>query len=733
MSPPPRRGSSRRDELELAVVRARRQRSSRRRRASRRRRLGVLAALAAVIAAIGLVAVGFGGAVAFQKGCSLSSLHPYALGQNTFVYAADGSRLGAIPAEGRNRQKVNWRQISPWVTKATVAIEDRRFYSHGGVDPIGIARAAWADVTTGKTVQGGSTITQQLVRNLYISRERTFTRKLREACLAIKLADKWPKRKILTAYLNQVYYGAQAYGIEAASQTYFSRRASQLTLQQAALLAGLPQAPSQYDPFANPSAARARRKEVLQAMLRNGAITRRQYRSAARDKSLHLKEGELYDTIQQPYFFGYVREELARVYGEARVRHGGLRVYTTIDPHLQAEAKQAIKGVLNESGDPASAVVAIDPATGAIRAMTAVSPGRVNNQFNLIADAHRQAGSTFKAFVLATAIEQGIDPSSTYYLSAPLHCDTGPCAVKPWDVSTYDNTYTGSTSIENATLRSDNTVYARLTLDLGADKVAAMARRLGVQTPLDVHGAYVPSLGLGSIAVTPLDMASAYATLAARGVYSKPMAITKVVLPSGQVDTKSGWGDPDRKRVISAGVAYEVTRILQENIQMGTGTAANIGRPAAGKTGTTSNYADAWFCGYTPQLEASVWVGYQRAEIPMTDVHGIAVAGGTFPAQIWNSFMSAALANEPAQNFLVPFTFPTYHDWHGQWQYSGGYTPTTTGYYYPTTTYSQPTTTYAPTTTAAATPPPAHPAPSKPNLAPPVTVPNPGNNPPPNG
>jgi penicillin-binding protein 1A len=692
-------------------------------------------ALVGVLVAIGLVSVGFGGAIAYQKGCSLTSLHPYALGQNTFVYASDGSFLGAIPAEGRNRQKVNWRKISPWVTKATVAIEDRRFYSHGGVDPIGIARAAWADVTTGKTVQGGSTITQQLVRNLYISRERTFTRKLREACLAIKLADKWSKRKILTAYLNQVYYGAQAYGIEAASQTYFSRRASQLTLQQAALLAGLPQAPSQYNPFANPADARARRKEVLQAMLRNGAITRRQYRSAVRDKSLHLKPGHLYETIQQPYFFSYVRDELVRKYGEARVRHGGLRVYTTINPRLQTEARQAIKSTLNESGDPASAVVAINPSTGAIRAMTAVSPGRANNQFNLIADAHRQAGSTFKAFVLATAVEQGIDPSSTYYLSAPLHCDTGPCAVKPWDVSTYDNTYTGSTSIENATLRSDNTVYARLTLDLGADKVAAMARRLGVQTPLDVHGAYVPSLGLGSIAVTPLDMASAYATLAARGIYSKPMAITKVVLPSGQVDTKSGWGVPDRKRVITAGVAYEVTKILQENVQSGTGTAANLGvRPAAGKTGTTSNYADAWFCGYTPQLEASVWVGYQRAEIPMTDVHGIAVAGGTFPAMIWHSFMSAALANKPVQNFLVPFTFPTFHDWHGQWQYSGGYTPTTTGYYYPTTTYYQPTTTYVPTTTTAATtPPPAHPAPTKPKSVPPVTVPNPGNNPPPDG
>jgi penicillin-binding protein 1A len=681
---------SRRDDLEIAVLRARRARANRRKRASRRRRVGAAFAVLGVIVAIIFVAAGFGGAVAYHEGCSLSTLHPYQLGQNTFVYAADGSRLGAIPAEGRNRQKVTWKQISPWVPKATVAVEDKRYWEHGGIDPIGITRAFWADVTQGKVVQGGSTITQQLVRNLYISRERTFTRKLREACLAVKLADKWSKKKILTAYLNQVYYGSQAYGVEAAAQTYFSESAKDLSLAQASLLAGLPQAPSSFDPFANPRAARIRRKQVLRAMLTTGVITKRQYRRTVRDKNLHLKAGQLYKKIQQPYFFSYVRDELVRVYGEARVRHGGLRVYTTIDPHLQSYAKGAIAQTLNLPGDPASAVVAINPWTGAIRAMTAVSPGRKNNQFNLIADAHRQAGSTFKAFVLATAIEEGMDPESTYYLSAPLYCDTGPCAVKPWDVHTYDNTYTGNTSVANATLRSDNTVYARLTLDVGADKVAAMAKRLGVRTQLSVNGAFVPSIGLGSIAVTPLDMASAYATFAAGGIYSKPMAITKVILSNGKVDTKAGWGQPQRKRVLSAGVAYEVTKILQENVQSGTGTGAYFGRPAAGKTGTTENHADAWFCGYTPQLEASVWVGYQRAEIPMYNVHGISVAGGTFPATIWNLFMQKALQNRPAVDFPVPYQLPTFHDWHGDWQYSavGSYSQTTTGYYTPTTYYS---------------------------------------------
>jgi penicillin-binding protein 1A len=707
MTPPP--GLRRRDDLELEVLRARRLRAQRRKRVSRRRRVGIFAGIIGVAIAVTLLSVGFGGAIAYQKGCSLSSLEPFSIGQNTFVYAADGSRLGSIPSGGRNRQKVSWRKMSPWLPKATVAVEDKRFWRHGGIDPIGITRAFWADVSEGKVVQGGSTITQQLVRNLYISRERTFTRKLREACLAVKLAQKWSKRRILTTYLNQVYYGSQAYGVEAAAQTYFSRPAKKLTLSQAALLAGLPQAPSKYDPFANPDAARARRKQVLRAMLTTGAISRRQYRRAVGNKRLHLKAGQLYQRIRQPYFFSYVRDELVRVYGEARVRTGGLRVYTTIDPRLQRAAREAISRTLYLSNDPAAAVVAIDPATGAIRAMTAVSPGRAHNQFNLIADARRQAGSTFKTFVLAAAIEAGMNPESTYYLSAPLHY-VNPETGEPWDPQTYDRTYVGSTSVANATLRSDNTVFARLTLDVGPDKVARMARKLGVRTSLKVGRGYVPSMGLGSIAVTPLDMASAYATLAARGIYSKPMAITKVVLPKGRkVDTKAGWGKPERRQVIPPGVAYEVTRILQENVLAGTGIAANFGKPAAGKTGTTDNHADAWFCGYTPQLEATVWVGYQSAEIPMENVHGISVAGGTFPAEIWHLFMQEALADEPTRNFLLPREWATFTDWEGKWQYGGGtYVPTTTSSYYYSTSAPDASTTTQATQKSAPPPSPTH-------------------------
>jgi penicillin-binding protein 1A len=679
--------SSRPDDLELLeLLHGRKQRARRRKQRTRRRRRWILGALAAAIIGGALLTVGFGGAIAYTADCSLASLHPISIGANTFIYAADGSRLGSIPSE-KNRQPVRYGQISPWLTKATVAVEDKRFWQHGGIDPIGMTRALWADLRAGKVVQGGSTITQQLVRNLYISREQTITRKVREACLAVKLARKWSKKKILTAYLNQVYYGSQAYGVEAAAQTYFSRHAANLTLSQAALLAGLPQAPSDYDPVRNPTDARIRRKEVLQAMLSTGAITRRQYRSAVRSRSLELKPGKLYKRIWQPYFFSYVRDELVKAYGEARVRSGGLKVYTTINPRLQHAAAKAMTDTLYLPSDPASAVVAIDPGNGAIRAMTAVYPGRAHNQFNLISQARRQAGSTFKVFVLAAAIEAGMDPNSTYYLSAPFYCATGPCSVKPWNVSTYDHTYTGSTSVTQATLRSDNTVYARLTLDVGAEKVAAMARRLGVRTPLDVNGAYVPSIGLGSIAVTPLDEASAYATLAANGIYSKPRAISRVVLPNGKEDKT--WSKPEQKRVLAPGIAYEVTQVLEQNIQYGTGVAANFGRPAAGKTGTTENHADAWFSGYTPDLETTVWVGYPRAEIPMLDVHGIAVTGGTFPAEIWRGFMQSALGNRPMRNFMVPYALPTFTSWHGQWQWSGqAYNSTSTsGYSYSTPSY----------------------------------------------
>jgi penicillin-binding protein 1A len=702
----------------------RRDRARRRRAEKSRRRALVLAALALLVAVVAAISAGaFTGASAALS-CDLSSLRPVTIGQNSFIYAANGSLLGAIPAE-KNRQPLELERMSPSIVKATIAIEDRRFYEHRGVDAEGVLRAVVNNLEAGRIVEGGSTITQQLVRNLYIGNEKSFKRKAKEACLALRLDDTWSKEKILETYLNQVYFGSHAYGIEAAAQTYFSKPAAKLTLAQAALLAGLPQAPSVFNPFTRPDEAVARRNDVLDAMLEARYIGPNQHEKAV-GAPLKLKAGQLYTRIREPFFFSYVRDLLIKKYGVSTVRSGGLKVYTTINPQFQRHAIAAMRDTLPYDSDPASAVVSINPANGAIRAMTAVAPQRKNIQFNLAAQGKRQAGSAFKTFVLAEAVEEGVSPS-TSYLSAPFRWQPDPTcseAVDPncvWEVETYGGDYVGATSISAATLRSDNTVYARLTLDVGPENVVDIAHRMGIKTKLEP----VASIGLGSNSVSVLEMASAYATLAAGGVYSEPMAIRRVVLANGREDDEAGWGKPRRRRVFSDGVAYEVTKILEANMQGGTGTGAYFGRPAAGKTGTTENHADAWFVGYTPQLATAVWVGYPNAQIEMTNVHGIQVAGGTFPATIWNLFMSAALANAPVRDFPFPRTPVDWQSFDGQYAFDGA---TQTGGGSSSATTTTQATTTAPGTTApppapAPTPPPAPTAP--PPAPPPPTAPPP--------
>jgi len=680
-----------------------------RRRRTKRMILGVFGG-ALLLLGIGGVT---GGGIIFTN-CSLDSLSPLAIGENSFVYAADGSLLGSIQTS-ENRQVVKWGEISPWMPKAVVAIEDKRFYAHGGVDYVGIARAAIADLRARKTVQGASTITQQLARNLYISNhERTVSRKLKEVCLARKLDNAWSKQDILTAYMNQVFYGANAYGVEAAAETYFSKHATQLTLEQAALLAGLPQAPSRYDPFYNKPAALERRNEVLKAMLDTKDIDRAQYKKAVATPIL-LKSGRIYKNIREPYFFDYVTEQLVKEYGSETVRSGGLRVYTSINPRMQRLARKAIRDNLYYRTDPASAIIAIDPRTGAIKAMTGIIPGKKNNQFNLASQAKRQPGSTFKVMVLTSAIAQGMDPYSTYYTSAPFTYQPD-SALEPWSVHTYSNSYVGSVSVASATLMSDNTVFAQLTLDAGPQNVADMAYKLGVrQTKLDV----VPAMGLGSDAVSPLEMASANATLAAGGVYNAPLAITKVVLPDGKIDKSVGWGKPKRERVIPDWVAYEVTKVLESNMTSGTATGAYFGRTAAGKTGTTEDHADGWLCGYTPQLATAVWVGYPDAERPVY-VHGVAIAGGNIPASIWHDFMSPAMASMPVRDFAAPETPARFVSWtKGNYGYLGSVstTPAT-----PTSATTTARTTTKRTTTHAATTKTTAPPPVTTTAPPPVTT-----------
>jgi penicillin-binding protein 1A len=629
---------------------------SRKQKPKRRRRVLLVLTIAVPLALLALTAAG--GAVYFGSSCDLSALRPVRQADSSLVYGANGSLIGVLPAV-ENRTEVGRDAISPWMPKATVAIEDRRFYHHGGVDPVGILRALVADVSAGRVVQGGSTIAQELVRNLYLTREQTLRRKVVEACLAVKLSRAWTKDRILTAYLNDIYYGSHAYGIQAAAETYFSVPAVRLTLEQAAVLAGLPQAPSYYDPLRNPSAALVRRDGVLRALRRSGDISEAQYTSSIRDRSLHLRPSPAYAT-DEPYLVGYVEDLLEQRYGAATVRAGGLKIYTTIRPRLQRAAARALSDVLHARNDPAGAIVSVDPATGAIRAMTAVSPSAPGNQFNLITTAERQAGSTFKPIVLAAAVEDGMNPWATRYLSAPLYYEP-----LNWRVRTYDGAYAGPESVAAATIHSDNTVYARLALDVGPVSIVAMAQKLGVRTQLQPTA----SLALGTDAVTPLDMASAYATLAAGGVYSRPLAIRRVVFSGGIVD--ADWGQVERQRVVPDWVADTVTHVLEENMLHGTGVGAHVpGRVDAGKTGTTDNDADAWFCGYGPSLEATVWIGYPRAETPMLDVHGSAVSGPTLPATVWRVFMERALDGTPNLAFPSALSPPQFASWDRTYAYS---------------------------------------------------------------
>ena len=637
------------DELELIAVRGR---LRRRGRARPRRRLpvglGLLLLVPIVLAA--LLAGGVWGAAGYvSSSCSLTSLRPLQLGSNTFVFAADGSLLGSIPSS-QNRQPKRLRQIAKWVPQATVAIEDRRYWVHGALDYVGIARAAWKDLVSGTFVQGGSTITQQLARNLFIGNDKAkLHRKVVEACLAIKLEQRLTKRQILADYLNTVYYGNHAFGIEAAAETYFSRHASELTLPQAALLAGLPQAPSVYDPMRDADAALRRRTDVLTAIRAAGDISPSAYRWAVRAQ-LRLRPASIYTQIKLPYFFSYVESQLVRHYGADTVRAGGLRVTTTIDPRLQALAERAQKDVLRHRDDPSTALVAIDPRTGDVKAMAVDVPSGRRLDFNLASQGHRTAGSAFKPFVLATAMAQGISIYSTYTgpssLTIPDRRCEGPKG--PWDVHNFADESGGTMDLVSATAHSVNTIFAQVVTQVGPDRVVALAHRMGITSPLQP----VCSITLGSQPVSPLEMADGYATLAARGVHHAPQALRGVRFQNGDEDHPSA-GRP--ARALDENVADLVTYALQAVVKYGTGTAAGLDRPVAGKTGTAENFQDAWFCGFVPQLVACVWVGYPRAEIPLVNVEGLSsVFGGSLPAEIWHEFMTGAVANLPVMDFAQP-------------------------------------------------------------------------------
>ena len=654
---PQRRQPSRRDvEFERVLL----ARHGRLRRSKRKRRSLVLvgALLLASIVALLLATVAFTGSQVLLSQCNLSvDLRKLALGENSFLYTDNNQLLGVVPS-ATNRQPLPLSQISPSLPQATVAIEDARFWQHGALDYQGIARAMYQDLTQGHIVQGGSTITQELARNLYIGNaQRTISRKIKEACLATKLFQKYSRKQILTEYLNEVFYGRHAYGAQAAARTYFSKPASKLTLVQAALLAGLPQAPSVYDPLSNPRAALARRNEVLHAMWKNGYITASKLRSATR-KKLQLRPGHLYQELHQPNFFGWATQQLADSLprGQRQVALGGLRVKTTLDTRLQGLAQQAVTSVLHSSNDPAAAIVAMDPKTGAVKAMVNYLPSGRTMQFNLATQSHRSTGSSFKPITLATALSEGVSLSSTFYGPPELFITKPECATNngPWDVHNFADEAAGTMTLTDATANSVNTIFAQLIAVVGVRNVMAMAHNLGITE--QVRGPYFRqacAITLGSVGFTPLEMTDVYSTFANGGVHHDPRAFETVRGPNGKL--MRGLA-PQGRRVLSPNVAAELTYALQGVVQHGTGVAASLGaRPVAGKTGTAENFQDAWFCGYVPQLATCVWVGYPRGEIPLLNVESVGqVAGGTLPAEIWKAFMAPAVAKLPVENFPTP-------------------------------------------------------------------------------
>jgi penicillin-binding protein 1A len=581
--------------------------------------------------------------------------------------------------------------IPPVLIDAVVAAEDQRFFSHNGVDSRGIIRALTADLKGGGYVEGGSTITQQYVRMAYVGDERTIGRKVREAVLAGRLEKKLSKDEILYRYLSRAYFGSGAYGVGAAADTYFHKPVKDLTLSESALLAGLLTAPSLHDPRTSPGEAEYQRQRVLDKMADQGRISPVQLVEARTQRVTvadNMPLGGAPATVVQParraetkypWFSDYVRSYLLARYGDELVYSGGLRVETSLDPGLQAKAEAAVAEALKGTSAPLEmAMASVDPKTGQVKAMIG---GRdfARSQVNLAlgncparpapqpgdgpicvggGGSGRQPGSSFKPFTLATALEQGMTVDKTYRGPSTYtypRCSGVGCTVHNAESGGY-----GYLSLRQATAYSVNTVYAQLIQDVGVKKVAELANRMGV-TMVNADGQqangepYGPSLTLGAAEVSPLDMAAAYGVFANRGMQMAATPIVKVTGPDGRVleDNRTRTG----KRVLSENVADQVNDVLKDVIDHGTGTAADLGRPngTAGKTGTTENYSDAWFVGYTPQLSTAVWMGYSDSQRALVNVNGVSrVFGGTIPAKTWHDYMAAALDGVPPSDFATP-------------------------------------------------------------------------------
>jgi len=593
-------------------------------------------AIVAVVACVGLFVLWFYSGIGLPK---LSSLSEYKPAQVSKVFAADGTQLCELKGD-ENREIVALPKMPKAIRDAVVAIEDVDFYKHGGVNWKAVVRAAWANLVNRSVVQGGSTITQQYVKGAYVGPKRTLWRKLQEASLAYQLTKKYSKDKILEMYLNDIYFGQGCYGLVTAASKYFGVPTEGLSVAQCATLAAIIRSPSYYDPYLRPQVVLERRNLVIKEMQRQGYIVPSDAKIAMAEPMVLQPKNKVYLPPPAPYFCDYIKNKIRQQYGDQLAFRGGLRIYTTIDLKLQNEAEKTFMKLMDPDSGPSAALACVDPRTGYVKALVG-GKNYFQSQYDVAAEGHRQAGSSFKVFVLTTGIKSGMDGSETYDSSSPREI-TMADGTK-WVVRNYDGKGSGTMTVKDATIHSVNAVYAQMIMDLGPAVVAQTAKDMGIMSPVEAN----PAIALGGLqtGVNPLEMASAFGTLADNGVHAVPRTIYKITDAEGNViaDNK-----PETHQVLDPKVAATVNEILQQVVASGTGTGAKIGRPQAGKTGTTEDSADAWFVGYTPDLVTAVWVGYPQGRVPMNGM-----TGGSLPASLWQDFMSKALRDTP------PTPFPT--------------------------------------------------------------------------
>ncbi|MGG6264948.1 transglycosylase domain-containing protein [Leptolyngbya sp. AN03gr2] len=583
-------------------------------------------------------------AISFRNLPDVRSLRGYKPSETTHIYDMKGKKLASIHGEA-NREVVPLNNISPHLKRAVIAIEDSYFYSHQGVNAGAIARATVANLSTGRTVEGGSTLTMQLVKNLFLSPERAISRKIAEAVLSLRVEQIFKKDQILEMYLNQIYWGHNNYGAQTAARSYFNKDAANLNLAESAMMAGLIQSPEALSPFANMKAAKARQADVLNRMRELGWITA-QEEAQARKQPIKLGRITSFQTSQMPYVSDAVVKELTQKFGRDAVLKGGMRIQTTIDSRMQRIAEDTARrwlGTLNAQGVYADqmSIVSVDPRTQFVKAMVGGVDAK-KSQFNRATQALRQPGSAFKPFVYYAAFASGRYAPDSTILDAPVSYPDG---YETYSPQNYDRSFGGAMTLRRALETSRNIPAIKLGQEVGLNKVVEICRSIGIKSPIDP----VISLPLGSVDLTPLEMAASYAAFANNGWYSDTTLIAQVTDSSGNVILDN---TPKPRLVLDSWASAALNDAMQGVITRGTATAAQIGRPAAGKTGTTSSERDIWFVGYVPQLSTAVWVGNDDYT-PL----GQGATGGTFVAPIWRDFMSQALQDVPVERFRPPSDF----------------------------------------------------------------------------